>query len=1096
MIPYCHLTYQWYKRGKNFGNGVGEVGPMTGGTKQAGVVAWLIAVMVPPAVAGGLGQQFVAHHAAWAIVIGVAYEAAVIVSAFFSVITRDVSSRWQKRIADRVDLFLLRKAAHFKRRYRELVLGGLRFMDHKGLATAGPYPPELDEVFVNVSLVPRPPQRIGRGILTDLADEQAGQRRVLEDFLGRRKPAVLAVVGGPGSGKTTLLRRAAREPYLRRRWHLYWLRHVRDIPILLYLRDHAAAITSDPNVSLAALVRKTLGDASTGEPPQWFEQQLRKGRCLVLLDGLDEVARQDDRAKVSAWTEMQVRQYPRNDFVISSRPQGYQSAPVEGAIIVQVCGFTAIQVETFVRSWYRAVERHSIGTDGQKAEPLANQGAGDLLTRLEHAPALHDLTVNPLLLTMIVNVHRYGDSSLPGSRAELYRDICAAMLSRRQDAKNLPQQLTGDRKETVLRGLAYRMMKRHVTDLSRKDVLASVRSALRRVSRDVTPEGFLDDVISNGLLIERKTGKYAFAHKTFQEYLAAEHIRVNGLASDLADTVSEDWWVETTLLYAATSNVDLIVRACLDANSAPALTLALDCTGQDSDVAPELRERINELIVSAAEPDADQARRRLSAGILLVTHMRQRERTAGGNQICTRPVPAEIYRLFLADTGTPEPDVPQTESGIAVGMRGDDAAEFVRWASAIHADWQNYRLPLVAELEEIAARQRIPSLPSGQLPCVWAQAEASAPGVSPVLCQLPGAAEPYQFSNALLGDYVADDMDRVPFMLSTLLLRSHIMTRALGRALTRADNLKHFLVRDLAETCDVADELLRSLTSGHYFSGMQYLNSELSLSGNLAQRLRYALASILDHTRGFNLQPEQIDSYVSAYSSEIDLKLKAAHDLVNELGRLTRVLYSDLTRSALDIIGEVDAVIDQYFQSTSCPDHIKLAVSEACRRTIGRVFAKVLLQALGSSSRSGEWAARFVGSFADVTKANNLNLVITEPAALAALVQESLARLSNELEIGPWASAAAERLRRSTQPILARTERLTPESATSIRMTALCLAGEANEVGARSCADIFREVAAGITYLQRRVNGDQEATEVIMLALGQPASGSIGETSI
>jgi predicted NACHT family NTPase len=137
------------------------------------------------------------------------------------------------------------------------------------------------------------------------------------------------------------------------------------------------------------------------EPPGWFEQKLHDGQCIVLLDGLDEVAHQDDRAKVSAWAESQVRLYPRNDFVISSRPQGYLSAPVEGLSILQVCGFSASQVEAFVEGWYRAVERHSTGTDGPESESLAKERAGDLLQRLEQAPGLSGLTVNPLLLTMI-----------------------------------------------------------------------------------------------------------------------------------------------------------------------------------------------------------------------------------------------------------------------------------------------------------------------------------------------------------------------------------------------------------------------------------------------------------------------------------------------------------------------------------------------------------------------------------------------------------------------------------------------------------------------------------------------------------------------
>jgi hypothetical protein len=54
-------------------------------TIPAAAVAWLIALTVPPALAGWLGQQWVARHVLWAVVIGVAYET---VGWFFTVIAR------------------------------------------------------------------------------------------------------------------------------------------------------------------------------------------------------------------------------------------------------------------------------------------------------------------------------------------------------------------------------------------------------------------------------------------------------------------------------------------------------------------------------------------------------------------------------------------------------------------------------------------------------------------------------------------------------------------------------------------------------------------------------------------------------------------------------------------------------------------------------------------------------------------------------------------------------------------------------------------------------------------------------------------------
>ena len=86
---------------------------------------------------------------------------------------------------------------------------------------------------------------------------------------------------------------------------------------------------------------------------------------MVLLDGLDEVARQEDRTKVAAWAERQISQYPRNDYVITSRPQGYRTAGISGAAVLQVRGFTSAQVNRFVHGWYLAAERHSTGADGQ-----------------------------------------------------------------------------------------------------------------------------------------------------------------------------------------------------------------------------------------------------------------------------------------------------------------------------------------------------------------------------------------------------------------------------------------------------------------------------------------------------------------------------------------------------------------------------------------------------------------------------------------------------------------------------------------------------------------------------------------------------------
>ena len=169
-------------------------------------------MVAPPAFAGGVWRQFVAHHVFLALGIGVVYEVAVAILGFLTVIARDISFRWQGRLADSLDLAIRRKITKFENRYREFLLASLRFVDLKGLATTAVHSPELAEVFVDVSLVSSAPHQIHQSVLSDLAGTG---RRALSEFIGRREASVLAVVGGPGSGKTTLLRHTARHTCLR-----------------------------------------------------------------------------------------------------------------------------------------------------------------------------------------------------------------------------------------------------------------------------------------------------------------------------------------------------------------------------------------------------------------------------------------------------------------------------------------------------------------------------------------------------------------------------------------------------------------------------------------------------------------------------------------------------------------------------------------------------------------------------------------------------------------------------------------------------------------------------------------------------------------
>src|SRR6185437_7826214 len=392
--------------------------------------------------------------------------------------------------------------------------------------------------------------------------------------------------------------------------------------------------------------------------------------------------------------------------------------------------FTAEQVQLFLDRWYLAAEQHATGDSGTAVRMRAQESAARLTTLLRDHPALYDLAVNPLLLTMIATAHRYR-GALPGSRADLYGEICQVLMSRRVQAKDLPELLPWPAKQALLAALAYQMMREHATELGRDRVSEVLGPRLARFPASVTAQAVLDDVSRGGLLTEAAAGRYAFPHLTFQEYLAARHVAaVPELGPRLADDVGDPWWHETILLYAASADVSPVVRACLGQGTVPALTLAFDCAEASAEIDPDLRQRLERERQRAYEPGCPAEHRRLIAGVQAAQLVRRTRTTAAGVRVCARAVPASLYWLFLADTQAPRPDGPcdPYSDQTAAGMWGTEARAFVAWLNAITAtaNGTEVRLPREDELQEEAVASILAATLPASVTSAWTQPPAGA----------------------------------------------------------------------------------------------------------------------------------------------------------------------------------------------------------------------------------------------------------------------------------------------------------------------------------------------------------------------------------
>jgi hypothetical protein len=1002
----------------------------------------------------------------------------------------------------------------YSRRYRRWVLDSLRYIDVQDLATGGDHIPELGELYVDVALVRQPSHQVSGDLLSQAA-ENTSERHSISEVLDRRPPVVLALIGQPGSGKSTLLAHAAcRSAQTAVRWRLGH----RRVPILLALREHAESIVTDPAISLPDVVRVAVGGGPGKEPRGWWERQLRRGRCLVLLDGLDEVARADDRRAVGDWVERQIAAHPGNHFVVSSRSFGLPGLLIAQADVFVVPQFTAAQVRDFLDRWYLAAERHATGGSGRSAQRAvqirAHESAARLTYLLGQHPVLHDLAVNPLLLTMIATAHRYR-GALPDSRADLYGEICHVLLSRRGQAKDLPELLSWPAKQALLATLAYQMMRDHVSHLPAGRVQEILKPQLERFPSSATGEAFLDDISRNGLLIEVPSGGYSFAHLTFQEYLAARHVSVSpGLVTSLADSVGDPWWQETILLYAAAGDASPIVRACLDSGTIPALTLAFDCSEASTEIDPDLRQRLDLERRRAFEPDCSAEHRRLIAGVAASRLTRQTLTTAAGTRICTSPVPAELYWLFLADTQAPRPDSPcdPCSGGPATGTWGAEAQAFVRWLNSITATATGIevRLPRHDELQEEA----IASALSGQLPDSVTSAWTQPP---PELWLRPGQPHPHELSGAALRQVIAVDAENtaiVPQILTAATLKVALDiirdlddVRALSEALAddltaransggQAVDLMHAHAHAVVLTYAHALDLTRADAITHTCAADPDLIHALDLAGvrALADAIAHDLASAVDLARSRAVE--------LADAVDLDLSVLSAFDFdIGHASNLARIHASDLDRAdqlARSVTNYPDPDLARVFGASGVRTldpalQLPAVLGLSLRWAADGPLASTLLQVLTETAPSSPGGrplpadlyqafARALLSRAGIHEATQLRAALAYPLTDALReVKVAESRTGDRSPDGNWVTGF-RRLADACVPMSGTHQSPSPPEAAALRVVALALAGSATVPGS-DAPSILRTVAATVTLIENRRKGESQTGESIILAL-------------
>ncbi|HEX2622990.1 MAG TPA: hypothetical protein VHL11_22675, partial [Phototrophicaceae bacterium] len=319
----------------------------------------------------------------------------------------------------------------------------------------------------------------------------------------------------------------------------------------------------------------------------------------------------------------------------------------------------------------------------------------------------------PLLLTMITTVHRYR-GALPGSRIQLYAEICQVFLDKRDQIRNLSTELKPDQKQRVLQALAYHMMSQQIREITLVEACEVITNPLTRVQgsdHPLEPADFLKRIENrSGLLVERSIGVLTFAHKTFQEFLCAVHIQEVDLRSELIQHLDDDWWYETIRLYCARVDASELIDRCLNISPLPTsrLLLALECVEDARECDQHVRDYLKELVDHNLESD-DPERCNIAAEATLALRLRRSLFPLTKNTFAdTNFISYAEFQLFLNEQPDFTPDhwqqarFPANQGKQpAIGITPNSTQEFCDWLTDRDpAGVWLYRLPRPGELTE------------------------------------------------------------------------------------------------------------------------------------------------------------------------------------------------------------------------------------------------------------------------------------------------------------------------------------------------------------------------------------------------------------
>ena len=279
------------------------------------------------------------------------------------------------------------------------------------------------------------------------------------------------------------------------------------IPVLIELRKFNAFEIKD--ISLYDAVYQSLCENGFKLEKEYFEDSLKEGGYIILLDGFDEINR-DKVNRVTSEVKGLSDKYNENKFLISSRP-----------------------TDNFI-GWNDFLEMTALPLTKEQALSLINKIEFDESVKTTFYDALKEslfkryesFASNPLLLTIMLLTFN-NHASIPEKLNDFYEEAFSTLFNMHDATKDcyvrdIRSKLGCEDFKTVFAYICFKSYFAGEFEFSESRLRGYIQNAKEKFnSLQFSVDDFQEDLTLSVCMLIKDGLDYRFAHRSFQEYFAA-----------------------------------------------------------------------------------------------------------------------------------------------------------------------------------------------------------------------------------------------------------------------------------------------------------------------------------------------------------------------------------------------------------------------------------------------------------------------------------------------------------------------------------------------------------------------------------------------